>query len=135
MKLKAILILSALAVTASVATAADNGTRQAVEVGVSKGLGRFLSTYRETGMAGVQDAVTACYEDQKFGPTLDGIAACASMDKRAKDEDAAFSSQYGTPKVKFFLGSGPANRMKAALKRLKPTDQDRKLLLDAINEV
>ncbi|MCV9964903.1 hypothetical protein OIU34_23705 [Pararhizobium sp. BT-229] len=133
MKLKALLLLVAL--TASDAAAADNGTRQAVEVGVSKGLGRFLSTYRETGMAGVQEAVTACYEDQKFGPTLDGIAACASMDKRAKDEDAVFSSQYGTPKVKFFVGSGPANRMKAALKRLKPSEQDRKVLLDAINEV
>ncbi|MNL66863.1 hypothetical protein D3C87_1913920 [compost metagenome] len=86
-------------------------------------------------MAGVQEAVTTCYEDQKFAPTLDGIAACASMDKRAKNEDAVFSSQYGTPKVKFFVGSGPANRMKAALKRLKPDEQDRKVLVDAINDV
>lgn len=115
MKLKALLFLAAFTASASVTTAADNATRQAVDAGVSKGLGRFLSTYSETGMAGVQDAVTACYEDQKFGPTLDGIAACASMDKRAKDEDAVW--------------------MKAALKRLKPNEQDRKVLVDAINDV
>lgn len=135
MKLKSLLLIALVAASASTASASDAGTRQAVADGVSKGLGQFVSVYRETGMAGVEEAVTACYQQQKGKPTVGGIAECAAMDKRAGDEDAVFSSQYGTPKVQFFVGSKPAKRMKAAIKGLKLEDGDRKVLLDAINEV
>lgn len=135
MKLKALLLVGIFAASVSTASATDAGTRQAVADGVSKGLDQFVSVYRETGMAGVEEAVTACYKQQKINPTVAGVAECAAMDKRAGDEDAVFSSQYGTPKVQFFVGSKPAKRMKSALKGLNLDNRDREVLLNAINEV
>jgi hypothetical protein len=135
MQLKYLLLLAIFTTTVSVTSAADGGIRKAVDDGVSQGLGQFGIVYRETGMAGVEEAVTSCYQGQRGKPTVQGIAECAAMDKRAGDEDAVFSSQYGTPKVQFFGGSKPAKRMKAALKGLKLEDQDRKVLQDAINDV
>jgi hypothetical protein len=133
MKFKILLLTSLTAAVAS--TAAADDIQQDLARGISGGLNQFVDTYKVSGMAGVQDAVEACYKKQTVTASVEGVAACASMDKRAKDEDQAFSSQYGTPRVRYFTGTQPAKRLKAAVKGLKLAPGETKVLLTAISEI
>jgi hypothetical protein len=132
MKLAAISVALGLALAATSAIASD--IKAQTEAGAGKGLNRFVDIYRENGMAGVEDAVGECYQTQKMGPTVEGIAECAAMDKRASGEDAAFAAQYGL-QVKFFKAPKPMNRAKAAVKPLKLNVVDQKAFFEVIGRI
>lgn len=116
MKLTVIAALFAFSSLASAASATD--ISDAALAGRSTGYDTYEATYRETGMSGLSDAVDACYKKEKTAPSLQGVAECASIDFRARDEDAAFSQQHGTPKSFYFLKGQPMRRLNAALKPL-----------------
>lgn len=128
-------ILAFLSVSAVAASATDAVPVRAVETGIAKGLAEYNRIYPEAGTVGIQEAVQECYGKQKSSPDLEGLAYCASMDKRATDEDRVFSSQFGTPRVKFFNGKQADSRLKTGIKFLKTDRAAVKALLAAINEV
>lgn len=135
MILKTATILAFLSMSAVAASATDAGSVRAVDIGITKGLAEYNRIYPEAGMVGIQEAVQECYGKQKTSPDLEGLAYCASMDKRATDEDRAFSSQFGTPRVKFLNGKQADSRLKAGIKALKTDRAAVKALLAAIDEV
>jgi hypothetical protein len=132
MKLKSLSLLCFFAVAAP---AAAGDVIHAAEAGVGKGLNMFFEIYKVEGMAGIETAVEECYKSHKATPTVEGLGTCASLDRRAKDEDATFSSQYGTPKVQFFTGSKPAGRLKAGIKALKLDAAETKEFMSVIDRV
>lgn len=131
----ALALIALMAAMPITALRAQEDALHSVERGISTGLDRFLEVYKVNGMFGVEDAVVDCYAAQKSSPTLEGLAACASMDKRAGDEDRAFSGRYGSQRVDFFKGKSPSKRLNAAVRSLKVDERQRKILIDAISKV
>ncbi|MBY3433626.1 hypothetical protein HFN89_05635 [Rhizobium laguerreae] len=132
MKLAAITVALGLALAATSAVASD--IKAQTQAGAGKALNRYSDIYSQTGMAGVEDAVTDCYQEQKKGPTVEGIAECAALDQRASGEDAAFAAQFGL-QVNFFKAPKPANRANSAIKPLKLNAEDQKTFFEVISRI
>jgi hypothetical protein len=132
MKLAAISVALGLALAATTAVASD--IKAQTEAGAGKGLNKYMDIYSQSGMAGLEDAITECYQGQKKAPTVEGVAECAALDKRASDEDAAFAARTGL-QVKYFKAPKPTARAKTAIKPLKLSGEDQKAFFSVIGRI
>ncbi|MCS4089240.1 hypothetical protein [Rhizobium sp. BK176] len=132
MKLAAISVALGIAFAATAAVASD--IKAQTEAGAGKGLNKYMDIYSQTGMAGLEDAVTECYHGQQKTQTVEGIAECAALDFRASGEDAAFAARTGL-QVGFFKAPKPMKRVKAAVKPLKLSAEDQKAFFEVIGRL
>lgn len=130
--MKTTLYALAFLVAASATSASASDVTYAARHGVSEANAMYQETYRQEGMAGLENAVDNCYRKQAQRPSVETLAACASLDRRAMYEDRAFSAQMGTPVVPYFANERPMNRMRRALYAMNLSERQALELLDVV---